>query len=459
MIKEITQALTEKGVNVQITCSTGIACTLYNDARTLHSWSGILDGRYTESKTLELILNDEKYKNTLHGIKQTDCLIIDELSMISKGTFDKIEYICRNVRGSDLVFGGIHLIGSGDFYQLSPVPNILYGDAGHSCIESSIFKKAFPHHINLHEVIRQDEDDLIHAVSELEKGELSPETISLMQSLSRPLSEDQCPVYLYARNFYADLHNYEIMSNMDGDFMIYESKDTGSSHYLGRMATQAKLALKTGCQVILLKNIDKNLLNGMIGTVIELNSDFIIVNFSGKTCKITQQLFSIFDPVSKLVLAERVQYPLKPCYAMTIHKSQGMTLDSVVVNCSNASMPGQIGVAVGRVKSKNGLQVLNFHPSLIKRHPSHVNDFYKSLSSEFKNDLTCCKLHTVLNTDLEQILFEEFESENPLETGIDIPYNITELDFSDILEQDSDEDEEECSSDPIDILTEAYRTF
>ena len=91
----------------------------------------------------------------------------------SKGTFEKIEYICRNVIGNDIIFGGIQVIGSGDFLQLSPVPNILYGDFGPLCIESQVFKKTFPHHINLTEVMWQDEADLICAVSELEKGELS----------------------------------------------------------------------------------------------------------------------------------------------------------------------------------------------------------------------------------------------------------------------------------------------
>ena len=240
LIKEIAKALTENMVTFQITCSTGIACTLYPNAQTLHSWAGILDGRYSESQITELILNDEKYKNTLNRIQSTDCLIIDELSMISKGTFEKIEYICRNVIGNDIIFGGIQVIGSGDFLQLSPVPNILYGDFGHLCIESQVFQKTFPHHINLTEVMRQDEADLICAVSELEKGELSTETIELITSLSRPLSKDQHPIYLYARNFYVDLHNYEIMSNMPGEFVIYQSTDTGSQHYLSRMTTQAR---------------------------------------------------------------------------------------------------------------------------------------------------------------------------------------------------------------------------
>ena len=136
------------------------------------------------------------------------------------------------------------------------------------------------------------------------------------------------------------------------------------------MTTQARLALTTGCRVMLLKNIKKKLFIVMIGTVVELNTASIVVNFDGQVCKITAHLFTVYDPVSKQVLAEILQYPLKTCYAMTIHQSQGMTLELVVVNCSNASIPGQIGVALGMVTSKKGLQVLNFHPSLVKKPPS-----------------------------------------------------------------------------------------
>lgn len=93
-------------------------------------------------------------------------------------------------------------------------------------------------------------------------------------------------------------------------------------------------------------------------------------------------------------IAKRVQLPLKVAYAMTIHKSQGMSLEGVVVNCDNCSRPGQIGVAVGRAKSIDGLRVRNFKSSMckIKKHPSSVVDFYKNASiGDLKDDLACCR--------------------------------------------------------------------
>jgi hypothetical protein len=91
--------------------------------------------------------------------------------MISRATLEKVEFLCTKVRNNDFAFGKIQVIESGDFFQLAPVPNALYGDFGHSCLESPIFSNVFPRHIELSTVVRQSEVDLIRAVHELERGD------------------------------------------------------------------------------------------------------------------------------------------------------------------------------------------------------------------------------------------------------------------------------------------------
>jgi len=273
-----------------------IACTLFQTVVTLHSWAGILDGRYDKALNLELLLNDEKYVQVRERIRTTHCLIIDESSMISKSTFEKVEYLCRKIRKNNFVFGKIQIIGSGDFFQLCPVPNTLYGDSGQSCLQSSIFHKVFPHHISLPKVIRQNDMQLIKAISELEKGEtLSSDTlISFIEKHSRPIDSNiYSPVYLYARNVYADLHNAEILESLPGEFTVYDSKDAGSPHYLGKILAPSKLALKDTAKVMLLKNIDKTLLNGMVGYVVKLDTDEITVNFDNKCSTIKPVIHSL----------------------------------------------------------------------------------------------------------------------------------------------------------------------
>lgn len=115
---------------------------------------------------------------------------------------------------------------------------------------------------------------------------------------------------------------------------------------------------------MLLVNLTNELVNGKIGKVFEIENDNIYVEFKvgevRKTVQIVRQLFTKYDPVDNIYLAKRLQFPLKLAYAITIHKSQGMSLDAVVVDCSNAGFPGQIGVAVGRAKCSDGLVIKKF---------------------------------------------------------------------------------------------------
>ncbi|KAK3108922.1 hypothetical protein FSP39_018707 [Pinctada imbricata] len=145
--------LLSKGKRVAVTSTTGISCLqLGKNATTLHHWSGILDGRFSEQKLKETFLTDDLFKEAVLRIRATDCLIIDEIGMASKRTFDLVELACRLARCTNRLFGGLQVIASGDFKQLPPVANYHYCDDGSYCFESDIFKDVFPHHTNLTEV-------------------------------------------------------------------------------------------------------------------------------------------------------------------------------------------------------------------------------------------------------------------------------------------------------------------
>ena len=122
---------------------------------------------------------------------------------------------------------------------------------------------------------------------------------------------------------------------------------------------------------MLLVNLSDDLVNGKIRTVTCVENDCIYVHF---------------QIVFKIILAKRSQFPIKVAYAVTIHKSQGMSLESVVVDCKNASFPGQIRVAVGRDKSSDGLMVKHFRTSLIKPHPDIVHKLYGNCSMRVMNN-------------------------------------------------------------------------
>ena len=122
--------LTSRGLNVAVTCSTGIAATKYERDQTLHKWCGIGVGGIPTPELVQLICDDERYQDARKRIIDCQVLFVDEVSMISKMLFDTVEYVCRAVRKNEKYFGGIQVILAGDFYQLPPVPDELYGETG-----------------------------------------------------------------------------------------------------------------------------------------------------------------------------------------------------------------------------------------------------------------------------------------------------------------------------------------
>ena len=187
----------------------------------------------------------------------------------------------------------------------------------------------------MHIIYRQTDQDLISAINELSQGSISDATKTIVQSLSRPLP------------------------NTGKDFKILKH-----------------LGLKIGVKVILQTNLSDDLVNGKMGIVHSIEGELLHIMFkvNGKyiICPIRKFTFTTYDPVSKSIISKRVQFSLKPAYGLTIHKSQGMSLNHVLVNCQNCSIPGQIGVAVGRATSIDGLQIVNCKSS-------HVCEYEQSV--------------------------------------------------------------------------------
>lgn len=270
-------------IKYALTCSTGIATCAYDErAWTLNKWCGILDGRYSNDELIHLMNTDERYVEIKKRICQTQCLIIDEVSMISAKTLGQVEFILRKARNCEKRFGGMQVVLCGDFFQLPPVENELYGDSGKHCFQTTFFDQCFPHKINLHIIYRQNERDLIIAVNELEQGKVSDATLAVMHSLNRPLPEfvsEEEAVHLFCRNADADIHNYNVIANKQGNLVTFSSEDTGDSYYLSKMLAPKHLGLKVGVKVILLTNLSDDLVNGKSGMVHSIQGDSVHVVF------------------------------------------------------------------------------------------------------------------------------------------------------------------------------------
>ena len=164
-------------------------------------------------------------------------LIIDEVSMMSKRTFEMLEYVLR-LKDPGHRFGGIQVILVGDFMQLPPVRNKRYGDEGEFCFTSSFFP---PHSIILEEIMRQSDGQLIKCIRELSKGSCSEDSLELLEQLSRPLSNTM-PIKLYTTNILVDMFNRDQLLEKPGEVYVFDSVDIGDVKHLEELTVQPTIS-------------------------------------------------------------------------------------------------------------------------------------------------------------------------------------------------------------------------
>lgn len=157
LLRQLYRDMSRTGKVVNMTATSGIAATLLPEATTLHSFFGILDGRYTDTEVINRIINNPDLRDVKWRIIRCDVLMCDEVSMLSQKIFAQIEHLCRKVRDNTLPFGGMQVILSGDMYQLRPVPNTRYFDDGSYFVEMEEIDDLIPHKFVLQRVFRQNE--------------------------------------------------------------------------------------------------------------------------------------------------------------------------------------------------------------------------------------------------------------------------------------------------------------
>ena len=168
----------------------------------------------------------------------------------------------------------------------------------------------------------------------------------------------------------------------------------GPTHFLHHLNVPNTLVLKEGAPVMLTRNLPGGLCNGARGKVHSLKKDCLpVININGNLIEVPHYRFEVYSPEQSKILASRTQYPIILAYALTVHRAQGQTIEYVDIDCQSFFAPGQLGVAVGRCKSKEGLRVQNFnlHAAMLK-HRQCVYDFYSSNTFiDPLDDLSCCR--------------------------------------------------------------------
>lgn len=386
LIHEIKRQLEAAQKKVAITSLTGMAALLIGEkARTIHSWSGIGIGTRSVDDMFNFIRKCQP--KTRDAWRTTDTLIIDEISMMSDVIFEKLDELGRRLRRKEqFPFGGIQIICLGDFYQLPPINTkfVFESERWNEVIHTIVF---------LDTIYRQKDPVFQSILNAVRVGEVSDETDAILKTrLDLDYSQQTIqPTKIFTRRDMVDSVNKENLDNLDGITYTYTIKTKGRvmtdaiKNAIKKMDSNAqyveKLELKVGAQVMLIVNIDQEggLVNGKVGIVKACTEKSVSVLFNGNTCE-TILGYNEWE-VEGYDNIYRIQIPLILAYAITIHKSQGATLESAYIDIGRSVFEyGQAYVALSRVKSLDALYLHDYHRKAIRAHPK-VLEYYKSLDS------------------------------------------------------------------------------
>lgn len=355
-----------EGRHVSVTATTGLAAT-HLGGTTIHSWAGIGVLDYVPQGFAEHMT-----KGRREIIEKTDVLIIDEISMLHDYRLDMVDEVCRLVRRKDEPFGGIQVIMSGDFFQLPPV-NRGESRGGGFVVHSNVWAEFDPTICYLAEQHRQDDEYLLDILNALRAGDIRRHHAEqLLARVDQQPADDAALTELHTVNLDVDKINEARLDELPGDELFYTQVTTGADNYVENLQRSvlapATLRLKQGALVMAVKNAaDRRYANGSIGTVIDFEpgTEYPIVEFrNGKIVTMIPDSWELRDGDKKR--ASITQIPLRLAWAITVHKSQGMTLDAARIDLRKAFVEGMGYVALSRVKNLHNLYLTGINQMALR---------------------------------------------------------------------------------------------
>ena len=307
-------------------------------------------------------------------IKSLELIIIDEISMVRADVLDHINDELQRIRRNSEPFGGVQLLMIGDLQQLPPITpdnelEILkpHYDSMYF-FDSKSLRNSDYYCIELKSVYRQTDQRFIDILNRVRTGDVTHSDLDELNSHHvadfRPAQGDNY-IQLVTHNRMADAINQREMAALSADTFMFDAKVTGTFPE-DAFPTSRQLEIKKGAQVMFVKNDpDKRFINGMLGEVEEVSDDSIRVRLSGKDNivkveptaweNIRYHMNEETHQIESTKIGSFMQYPIKPAWAITIHKSQGLTFDKAVIDAHEAFSPGQAYVALSRCRSLDGM--------------------------------------------------------------------------------------------------------
>lgn len=358
---------------VAITASTGIAAT-HISGSTIHSWSGLgIRDQLMPGDKERLKSNDRLVKR----YSSSDVLVIDEISMLHGHRLNMINEVCKILRGSELPFGGLQVILVGDLFQLPPVTKGL--DSVDFAHNSRAWSELNPRICYLSEQHRQKSSDLLSVLEAMRSGELEDWHGDILRDrlkLSPPKGDEI--TRLYAHNIDVDKINQQHLDSLPGKLHTFEMQTRGAKAKREQLAkgilAPEQLHLKINARVMfVVNNFKQKFFNGSQGRVVDFVEGMPIVELAtnGRRIKVEPHSWSLNEDGK--TKAEATQLPLRLAWAITIHKSQGMSLDAAELDLSKTFTPGMGYVALSRVRTLDGLYIKGVNAAALQLHPDIYN--------------------------------------------------------------------------------------
>jgi ATP-dependent exoDNAse (exonuclease V) alpha subunit len=371
VLNEFVRRARARGKRVAVTASTGIAAT-HIGGMTIHSWSGLGIKDSLSEWDIERLKNNDRL---LKRYNATDILVIDEISMLHGSRLDMVNLVCKLLRANDKPFGGLQVILVGDLFQLPPINRA--GERLDFAHLSAAWRELNPSICYLTEQHRQTVagDRLLDLLEAMRRGEVGEWHEALLQErLGIAPADDLVATKLYSHNVDVDAINAEHLKELPAAKHSFQMRFGGQKARAEQLAKSLlapeKLQLAQGAEVMFVVNDPSNgFYNGSRGVVVDFDNGYPVVELhsSGRTVTVEPHDWN-FEEDGK-VRATATQFPLRLAWAITIHKSQGMSLDAAVVDLSRSFAPGMGYVALSRVRSLEGLYLAGINQLALRLHP------------------------------------------------------------------------------------------
>ena len=373
----------KRGKKVSVTATTGLAAT-HLGGNTIHSWSGIGVSDHLPNNFFERLS-----KTRRDVISKTDVLIIDEISMLHDFRLDMIDKVLRTVRENDQPFGGIQLVMSGDFFQLPPV-NCPNEQGGGFVVYSDAWQELQPAVLYLERQYRQNDEQLLEILTALRTGDVRRRHVEALLTRTEIEPPDGDITELHTVNVDVDDINIQKLAELPGEERSYQQTTTGSKIYVENLQRSVlapeNLVIKLGALVMAVKNSPQKLYaNGSIGTVVDFEplTEYPVVEFrDGRRVTMVPDVWELRDGERKR--ASISQVPLRLAWAITVHKSQGMTLDAAKIDLRKAFVEGMGYVALSRVRDLDNLYLYGINRRALEVSPDAlaIDEVLRRVSKE-----------------------------------------------------------------------------